>query len=68
MGNLGTARVKVEIRNGPLVHTLYTPPSDSSDLNMADDSALAAHDAPFAGTLDACLKEIDHDPWGYFWG
>ena len=25
-------------------------------------------DAPFAGTLDACLKEIDHDRWGCFWG
>ena len=25
-------------------------------------------DAPFAGSLDACLKEIDHDRWGCFWG
>jgi hypothetical protein len=25
-------------------------------------------DAPFVGSLDACLKEIDHDRWGCFWG
>ena len=25
-------------------------------------------DAPFIGSLDACLKEIDHDRWGCFWG
>ena len=23
---------------------------------------------PFVGSLDACLKEIDHDRWGCFWG
>jgi len=23
---------------------------------------------PFVGSLDACLKEIDHDNWGCFWG
>jgi hypothetical protein len=25
-------------------------------------------EAPFVGSLDACLKEIDHDRWGCFWG
>lgn len=25
-------------------------------------------DQPFVGTLEACLKEIDHDHWGCFWG
>ena len=25
-------------------------------------------ESPFAGTLDACLREIRHDPWGCFWG
>jgi len=25
-------------------------------------------DAPFAGSLEACLKEIEHDRWGCFWG
>jgi hypothetical protein len=25
-------------------------------------------DQPFVGTLEACLKEIDHDYWGCFWG
>lgn len=24
--------------------------------------------APFTGSLDACLKEIDRDRWGCFWG
>jgi len=23
---------------------------------------------PFSGSLDACLKEIDRDRWGCFWG
>ena len=23
---------------------------------------------PFVGSLEACLKEIDHDSWGCFWG
>lgn len=23
---------------------------------------------PFTGTLDACLKEIENDRWGCFWG
>src|SRR5262249_47026685 len=25
-------------------------------------------EAPFVGSLDACLKEIDHDRWSCFWG
>ena len=25
-------------------------------------------DTPFIGSLEACLKEIDHDRWGCFWG
>jgi len=25
-------------------------------------------DQPFVGTLEACLKEIDQDHWGCFWG
>ena len=25
-------------------------------------------DQPFVGSLEACLKEIDHDRWGCFWG
>jgi hypothetical protein len=28
----------------------------------------AGEERPFAGSLDACLKEIDHDRWGCFWG
>jgi hypothetical protein len=28
----------------------------------------AGEEAPFVGSLDACLKEIDHDRWGCFWG
>jgi len=27
-----------------------------------------AGEAPFVGSLDACLKEIEHDRWGCFWG
>ena len=27
-----------------------------------------AGESPFVGSLDACLKEIDHDRWGCFWG
>jgi hypothetical protein len=26
------------------------------------------HQAPFTGSLDACLKEIERDRWGCFWG
>ncbi len=26
------------------------------------------HAQPFVGTLEGCLKEIDHDRWGCFWG
>ena len=25
-------------------------------------------DGPFVGSLEACLKEIEHDRWGCFWG
>jgi hypothetical protein len=25
-------------------------------------------DRPFVGSLEACVKEIDHDRWGCFWG
>jgi DUF3024 family protein len=25
-------------------------------------------ESAFVGSLDACLKEIDHDRWGCFWG
>jgi hypothetical protein len=25
-------------------------------------------DTPFTGSLDACLKQIDRDRWGCFWG
>ena len=25
-------------------------------------------EVPFVGSLDACLKEIDHDRWRCFWG
>ena len=25
-------------------------------------------EVPFVGTLEACLKEIEHDRWGCFWG
>jgi hypothetical protein len=25
-------------------------------------------EAPFVGSLDACLREINHDQWGCFWG
>jgi hypothetical protein len=25
-------------------------------------------ETPFVGSLDACLKEIDNDRWGCFWG
>ena len=28
----------------------------------------SGEDAPFVGSLDACLKEIEHDRWGCFWG
>lgn len=28
----------------------------------------AGEDQPFVGSLEACLKEIDHDRWGCFWG
>ena len=28
----------------------------------------AGEDAPFVGSLEACLREIDHDRWGCFWG
>ena len=27
-----------------------------------------SEERPFVGSLDACLKEIDHDRWGCFWG
>lgn len=27
-----------------------------------------SEEGPFVGSLDACLKEIDHDRWGCFWG
>lgn len=28
----------------------------------------AGEQRPFVGSLEACLKEIDHDRWGCFWG
>lgn len=28
----------------------------------------AGEDTAFVGSLEACLKEIDHDRWGCFWG
>src|SRR5574341_820170 len=28
----------------------------------------ASDETPFIGSLDACLKEIDRDRWGCFWG
>jgi hypothetical protein len=28
----------------------------------------SAQEAPFIGSLVACLKEIDRDRWGCFWG
>lgn len=28
----------------------------------------AGTDQPFVGSLEACIREIDHDRWGCFWG